>query len=309
MSPFSLSRLSLCALLLLGGAMALQAAVVEGTVINRKGARYAVRKIEIRGSTNLEYYVKGKRRLLALTRIERIHLGGTAQDQEVPITVTLRTGRVEEGTIVINGDSSSDDAISGGSHVSDRLTGSTELGPLFIPLGDVQEILFVHDQSIPIVPDMVGGSIVDERGRRFTVSNIRFRDDDAFRFRQGRKKRRVALRHLTRLHFEDSPGGEMRPVKITYRTGKLVQGEVDASAVRFAGEGDKVFRTRVDSAFTGSLTSGGIFGIGLDRVKLVLIEHEEEAAEADTTEKKASAESDATHTDDAKEEEEAAGRP
>ena len=282
MSSLPLSRLVLCAVLLVAGVVTVQAADIEATVVDRKGVRHAVRKLEIRGSTTLEYYVSGKRRRMDMARIERIHIAGTAQDQEAPVTVTLRTGRIEEGTIIINAGSSPDNDISaGGSHVSDRLTGSTSLGPLFVPLSDVRDVFFVHDENEPIVPDAVTGSIVDERGRRFAVSDIRYRGDEAFRFQQGRKKRRVALRHVSRLEFGDSPGGEMRPVKITYRTGRVVQGEVDASTVRMAGEGDHVYRTRGDSAFTGISPSGVAYGIGLKTVMLVLIDHETDEEASD----------------------------
>lgn len=282
MSSLPLSRLVLCAVLLVAGVVTVQAADIEATVVDRKGVRHAVRKLEIRGSTTLEYYVSGKRRRMDMARIERIHIAGTAQDQEAPVTVTLRTGRIEEGTIIINAGSSPDnDIAAGGSHVSDRLTGSTSLGPLFVPLSDVRDVFFVHDENEPIVPDAVTGSIVDERGRRFAVSDIRYRGDEAFRFQQGRKKRRVALRHVSRLEFGDSPGGEMRPVKITYRTGRVVQGEVDASTVRMAGEGDHVYRTRVDSAFTGISPSGVAYGIGLKTVMLVLIDHETDEEASD----------------------------
>ena len=282
MLSLPLSRLVLCAVLLVAGVVTVQAADIEATVVDRQGVRHAVRKLEIRGSTTLEYYVSGKRRRMDMARIERIHIAGTAQDQEAPVTVTLRTGRIEEGTIIINAGSSPDNDISaGGSHVSDRLTGSTSLGPLFVPLSDVRDVFFVHDENEPIVPDAVTGSIVDERGRRFAVSDIRYRGDEAFRFQQGRKKRRVALRHVSRLEFGDSPGGEMRPVKITYRTGRVVQGEVDASTVRMAGEGDHVYRTRVDSAFTGISPSGVAYGIGLKTVMLVLIDHETDEEASD----------------------------
>ena len=282
MSSLPLSRLVLCAVLLVAGVVTVQAADIEATVVDRKGVRYAVRKLEIRGSTTLEYYVSGKRRRMDISRIERIHIAGTAQDQEAPVTVTLRTGRIEEGTIIINAGSSPDnDIAAGGSHVSDQLTGSTSLGPLFVPLSDVRDVFFVHDENEPIVPDAVTGSIVDERGRRFAVSDIRHRGDEAFRFQQGRKKRRVALRHVSRLEFGDSPGGEMRPVKITYRTGRVVQGEVDASTVRMAGEGDHVYRTRVDSAFTGISPSGVAYGLGLKTVMLVLIDHETDEEASD----------------------------
>ena len=282
MSSPPLSHLASCAVLLVGGAVSLQAADIEATVIDRQGVRHEVRKLEIRGSTILEYYVSGRRRRMDMVRIERIHIGGTAQDQEAPLTVTLRTGRVEAGTIIINGGSSPHDDVVGGGQISDRLTGSTSLGPLFVPLSDVRDILFLHDEDEPLVPDEVSGSIIDQRGRRFAVSDIRYRGDEAFRFQQGRKRTRVALRHLSRLEFGDSPGGEMRPVKLTYRTGKVIQGEVDASTVRLAGEGDHVYRTRVDSAFTGISPAGAAFGIGLKTVMLVLIDHAtEEETEAD----------------------------
>ncbi len=275
-----------CALVLTGVGT-LQAAEYEGTVIDRKGARHAVRKIEVRGSTSLEYYVSGRRQILDLARIERFHIGGMPQDQEVPITVTFRTGRVEEGTIVIDGGGMADDDVAGGgSRVSDRLTGSTDLGPMFMPLSDVQEVLLQHSADTPIIPDAVGGSIVDVQGKRFAVSNIQYRGADAFRFLQGRKKKRVALRHVSRLEFGDSPGGEMRPVTITYRTGKMVQGDVDASTVRLPGEVDHVYRTRSDSAFTGTGLSGRMYGIGLQRVKLVIFADlpEENATEEESPE-------------------------
>ncbi len=289
--PLSPKWLPLCAALLWGGPGALRAADIEGTVIDRQGVRHTVRNLEIRGSTTLEYYVAGKRRLMNMSRIERLHISGTAQDQEAPITVTLRTGRVEAGTIIISGGSTTQDDIGGGgSHVSGRLTGRTGLGPLFVPLSDVQEVLFVHSDDVPIVPDTVNGSIIDDRGKRFTVSDIRYRSDEAFRFRQGRKKRRVALRHVVRLEFGDSPGGEIRPVTITYKTGKVVQGEVDASTVRLSGEVDHVYRSRIDSAFTGIRSSGGSFGIGLNRVKLVLVDHpaDPEAEDAEDGQQEAS---------------------
>lgn len=284
--------LPVVAILLLAAANATSAANLKGTVIDRQGKRHTVTKIAIRGTTTLEYYVSGKRQLLNLARIERLRIEGTPQEQEVPITVTLRSGRVDQGMIIINGGSSPhDDVVGGGSHVSDRLTGSTSLGPLFIPLSDIQEVLLEHPEDAPIIPDAVGGSIVDGRGKRFTVSDIRYRGNDAFRFSQGRKKRRVALRHVSRLEFGDSPGGEVRPVKITYRTGRIVQGQVDASTVRLPGEVDHVYRTRIDSAFTGKRSVGRLFGIGLDRVKLVLFD---DPASADST----AAETDAAQTAD-----------
>lgn len=254
------------------------AAELKGTVVDRQGKKHLVSKIAIRGTTTLEYYLNGKRQLLTLSRVDRLRIEGTPQDQEVPIVVTFRSGRVDNGMVIINGGSSPhDDVVGGGSHVSDRLTGSTDLGPLFIPLSDIREVIFEHDEDAPIIPDQVNGSIVDERGKRFVVTDIRYRGDDAFRFSQGRKKRRVALRHVSRLEFGDSPGGEMRPVKITYHTGRIVQGEVDASTVRLPGEVDHVYRTRVDSSFTGQRTAGRPYGIGLDRVKLVLFdEHEKD---------------------------------
>jgi hypothetical protein len=67
---------------------------------------------------------------------------------------------------------------------------------------------------------------------------------------------------------------------------------VDASTVRLAGEVDNVFRTRVDSAFTGAGSSGRPYGIGLKKVKLVILEYEleeeDEEAAVDTSGAKAS---------------------
>ena len=53
MSSLPLSRLVLCAVLLVAGVVTVQAADIEATVVDRKGVRYAVRKLEIRGSTTL----------------------------------------------------------------------------------------------------------------------------------------------------------------------------------------------------------------------------------------------------------------
>ncbi len=49
MSSLPLLRLILCAVLLVGGVVSVQAADIEATVIDRKGIRYAVRKLEISG--------------------------------------------------------------------------------------------------------------------------------------------------------------------------------------------------------------------------------------------------------------------
>lgn len=264
-------------------AVSSDASSLTATVVERSGTRHTVDKIEIKGTTTLEYYLNGRRRLLDMARIDRITFGGTPQEQEVPVTITLRSGKVDKGSLIISGGSSPhDDLLAGGSHVGDRLTGNSQLGPLTIPLRDVQDVLFEHSDDVPIIPDAVSGSIVDERGKRFVVSDIRYRGDEAFRFTQGRKKRRVALRHVERLEFGEAPGGEVRPVTITYKTGKIVQGEVDASIVRLPGEVDHVYNTRVDSAFTGVRASGSMYGVGLQHVKLVLIDAP--AAEADSTE-------------------------
>jgi hypothetical protein len=264
---------------------------VTATVIERAGTRHEVENLAVRGSTKLEYYVDGRRRLLDLTRIERIRVGGTAQDQQVPVTVTLRTGRVEKGEMIVDGGSSPSEDLAGGSYAGDHLTGRTSLGPLLLPLTDVQEILLEHDADEPLIPDAVNGSIIDDRGRRFIVSDIRYRGDESFRYQQGRKKRRVALRHVSRLEFGDAIGGEIKPVTITYKTGRIIQGEVDASTVRLPGEVDHVYFTRVDSAFTGQRPGGSLFGIGLQDVELILFDDpDEEDDEEDDDEGAAGAE-------------------
>lgn len=260
------------------------AADLTATVVDRKGVTHTVRKIEVSGSSQLEYYVDGRRRQVPLEAISRFRIAGASQAEQAPIVVTLRSGRTEEGTIVIAaGVTPHDDVVAGSGYVSDRITGSTDLGPLFLPLSDVQEVILHHPEGEVVAAEAaLKATIVDMRGRRYDVMDLRYRGEDAFQYTQGRKKRRVELRHVDRLQFGDSAGGEVRPVTITYRNGKVIQGEVDASTVRLAGEVDHIYYARVDSAFTGRQASG-VYAIGLQNVKLVLLHAEEaDGEEADT---------------------------
>lgn len=161
--------------------------------------------------------------------------------------------------------------------MSNRLSGVTALGPFFILLSDVSEVVFDHSDSLPPAKEpRLKATVVDLEGRRFEVNRLRYRGQFRLDFTQGRKERAIDLAKISRIEFTEQrdPGVEFRAIILTLWSGKTLQGTVDASTVRL-GETDRIYEARVGAAITGELDGGGLFATGMHNLKLVRFYPEE----------------------------------
>jgi hypothetical protein len=257
---------------------------LKATVVDRMGNQHQVGKLSYQGRTELEYSVDDQPRTVQLADIARFRLDGEREDEEQQISIVWRNGATETGRLFTGGSGIAphQDALGSG-QVSNRLSGVTELGPFFILLSDVREVIFSHPDSLaPSVEPKLKATIVDLEGRRFEVHRLRYRGQLRLDFTQGRKQRSIDLAKIARIEFseERDPGTEFRSFVLTFWSGKSLQGTVDASTVRLGGETDRIYQTRVGAAFTGELADRGPFAIGLHDLKLVRFYPEEEEGAA-----------------------------
>ena len=159
-----------------------------------------------------------------------------------------------------------------------RFSGVTALGPFLVRLSDIREILLHHTSPAEAAPDL-RATVITVEGRRLEVRNLRYRNDTHFDFDQGRKQRSQQMERVKRIEFADTtPNTEVRAVTISFRSGKVVQGTVDAGTVRLGGETDRQYARRVGAAFTGQGPSGGL-RLGLHQIKLIRFEAAAQAGE------------------------------
>ena len=241
---------------------------LKATIIDRYGNQHEVDKFTFQGRQDLEIYVQGQRRLVALNRVAKLRFEGERGDEEQRVVLSLRNGGEEHGMIVTGGSSSPhQDAVGGGSS-GRRFAGVTDLGPFFILASDVREVILRHPSGEkPPVEQVLKATVITVEGQRFEVQDLRFRGKQRLDFFKGRNKRFIPLTKVERIDFEDGGmGDEFRLITSTYWSGKTVMGTVEASTVRFSGETDRSYIERVNQAFTGSVGSGP-FAIGMHRVK------------------------------------------
>jgi hypothetical protein len=252
----------------------------QGTVITRSGDRHTVENLDFQGRDEIEVYVDDVRRLLTFDQIDRLRFG-ELRTEEIPVALHLRSGDHLEAVISTGGARNTPSASSvGGEQVTNRITGTTPLGPFYILLEQIAEIRFAHEgepESVVIRP----ATVVDLQGRRFEVDSLRYRGRTSFDYQQDKKKRTKELERITTLEFEHVEGQEIRPVVITFVTGRQARGTVDAGIVRWSGETGAMYRRRVMEVFTGS-TPQGSFAMGLHQLKLIRF-NAAAADSADTT--------------------------
>ena len=260
---------------------------LAATVIDRNGNRHEVEKFTYQGRLEIEYYAGGQRRVVPLKKIDRIRLEGNREDEELAISVIFRSGRRESGRILSGvGVTPHQDALGGGATVP-QFEGTTALGPFFIRVGDVREIILRHPEGEEATGEVVlKATVVTVNGKVFEVDHLRYRGDLRMDYRIGRKRRFADLSKVARIDFaEGGAGDELRPVTIVYWSGKKVQAVVDVSTVRLPGENDRNYYERIHAAFTGR-TKTGAFSIGLHEIKQIRFHRageEEKAAEGDST--------------------------
>ena len=249
---------------------------LKATIIDRYGNQHEVDKFTFQGRQDLEIYVQGQRRLVALNRVAKLRFEGERGDEEQRVVLSLRNGGEEHGMIVTGGSSSPhQDAVGGGSS-GRRFAGVTDLGPFFILASDVREVILRHPLGEEPPKDRVlKATIITLEGKRYEVENLRFRGKQRLDFYRGRNKRFIPLAKVERIDFQDGAAGdEFRPITATYWTGKTVMGVVEASIVRLSGETDKSYFERVNQALTGRMDSG-TFAIGMHAIKQIRFRDDE----------------------------------
>jgi len=265
---------------------------VKATVVDRMGNRHEVTNMRYQSQNELEYYVNDQLYRIDIQELNRLKFEGERGDEEQPATLWKRDATKIKGHILTGGDGIAphqDSFGGGGGQSSFRISGGTNLGPFFILLSDVAEIYIRHPEGeAPPKEEILKATIIDLKGKRFVVENIRYREAERFAISIGRKQRSISMDKIDRIEFNDDEGAsvELRPVRIVFWSGKVLQGAVDASTVRLSGETDRQYYTRVGAAFTGGRAKGGVFKIGLHQLKLVqfenLQEQDEEQKELET---------------------------
>ena len=245
---------------------------IKATLIDRRGNSYNVSKFAFKDRNDIEYYVGDLRRVKPLAKIERLLLGGERNDEEKPITVFLRDGETEKGTILTGSGSAprtQDSFYGGSSEIS--FTGVSDYGPFIMRLNEVREVKFRHATKIAAAkPESLNVILVTGEGKRFDLDELRYMGRRSITFEQGGVRRSIAMDKIDRIDFTVSRAlEERRPVTIQLRSGRTLQGTVEISMVRLPGETDKNYYTRQNEVFTGNSRRFGPFAIGLQKVKLI----------------------------------------
>ena len=268
---FSLNRICLvCLILSLVAFEADASPTIGATVIDRFGNQHQVNALTFQGRQEVEVYIGGQRRSMSLLLLDRLRFEGDRRDEQQEVSFFMRSGKSVSGFMFTGGNSMPHQDAVGGSGSGRRFVGVTSLGPFFILLSDVREIIFRHeDESVLPKEIFLKATLITLQGKRYEVSDLRFRGKQRLDFFRGRKKRFIPLDKIIRIDFDDSGASEeYRPITAVYKSGRTVMGTVDASTVRLAGETDRNFHARVHAALTGK-TSSGPFSIGMHLIKQI----------------------------------------
>jgi len=269
----------LCGLLAMGWGVEAHAEPnsLKATVIDRYGNQHQVERFSYQGRQELEVYIEDQRRIIPLSLIGRIRFDGEHGDEVLAVSMFMRSGKRESGTILSGGGAAPhQDAVGGGSS-GRRFTGVTTLGPFFILVNDVREIILRHPEGEGVPKEQIlKATIITLEGRRFEVVDLRFRGKQRLDFFRGRNKRFIPLGKVEKIDFDDSGAAEeYRPITATYWNGRTVMGTVNASTVRLSGETDKSFYERVNAALVGK-TESGLFTMGMHHIKQIRFHSVEE---------------------------------
>ncbi len=253
----------------------------KATVIDRYGNLHQVERFTYQGRLDFEVYIGDQRRMVPFLLIDRIRFDGEHGDEEQAVSMSMRSGKRESGIMLSGGSATPhQDAVGGGSS-GRRFTGVTALGPFFILLNDVREIILRYPEGDEIPQEQIlKATIITLEGKRFEVVDLRFRGKLRLDFFRGRNKRFIPLDKVEKIDFDDSGAAEeYRPITATYWNGRTVMGTVDASTVRLSGETDKNYYERVNAALMGK-TKSGLFSMGMHHIKQIRFHAVKEADES-----------------------------
>ena len=245
---------------------------LTATLVDRDGNRYDVTRLRFQDRYELEIYADDVRQLIMLADVDRIQMSGDKGAEELDIVLQLRSGRELKATIYSGSSVSPHLGTIGPGQSAARFDGLTALGPFSIMLSEVRDVILHHQGEGESEPS-IHATVISVSGKLFEVTNLRYRSKTNFVYWQGRAQRSKEMSIISELEFGDTVSGEIRPVTVTFWSGKKAQGTVDASTVRVSGETDRMFERRILSAFTGD-TASGPFNMGLKPVKLIRFKKE-----------------------------------
>ena len=268
-----------CAVVLIGTLLCSVTWAADAVVVDRYGNQHKVERFTYQGRQDLEVYIDDQRRILSFDLVDRMRFEGEPGDEEQVVSLQMRSGKRERGTVISGGGAAPHQDAIGGGGSGRRFTGVTSLGPFFILVGDVREVILQHPEGEEIPQELVlGATIITLEGKRFEVEDLRFRGKQRLDFFRGRNKRFIPLERVDKIDFDDSGAAEeFRPITATYWNGRTVMGTVDAGIVRLSGETDKSFYDRVNAALTGR-TSAGPFSMGMHDIKQIRFKRPENKA-------------------------------
>ena len=242
----------------------------DAVVVDRYGNQHKVERFTYQSRQEIEVYINDQRRILPFDLVDRMRFEGEPGDEEQVVSLQMRSGKREKGTVISGGGSAPHQDAIGGGGSGRRFTGVTSLGPFFILVGDVREVILQHPEGEAIPQELVlKATIITLEGKRFEVEDLRFRGKQRLDFFRGRNKRFIPLKRVDKIDFDDSGAAEeLRPMTATYWNGRTVMGTVDAGIVRLSGETDKSFYDRVNAALTGR-TPAGPFSVGMHHIKQI----------------------------------------
>ena len=272
----SFSRIILILVLIWGGNSYAQSKI-KAIVTDRLGNAHEVDKFVFQDRSELEYYIRATRLIKPLNQINRIVFEGNRGEEEQTISIYLRTGTTEVGSILTGGNSAprAHDT-SSGRRTAVIFTGVSELGPFLMRLNEVREVKILHPAGeVAVREKRFKAVIVDVKAKRFEILNLRYRGQPKFYFKQGRLSRSILISKIERIDFDDPhPGEENRSVIIVSHSGKVLEGTVNVSRVRLPGETSRSYYTRLNEVFTG-VSKSGYFASGIQNVKQILFRLEE----------------------------------
>jgi len=156
-----LRNVLLVGLLSLGISTGTDAKEVRATIIDRDGNRFEVRDLKLEGQKVL-FLMRGDERLkLRFREIRKIDFIGGRSEEEMPVRIKLRDGRLLVGTVYVGGGLVG--YVRGARLVS--FTGHTDLGKFTIPLRDVREVFFYGGVLLRRCPKC--GHIFEQKDYKF----------------------------------------------------------------------------------------------------------------------------------------------